>query len=312
MTALTWAAVGACTVAVALVVGLLLAPRPVRIDIARLDPGARPAPRGLSSVAVDAGRLGDQVLRRLGRREALIAVLEQAGVHRPPTHVLGIVVGGAIAGNVIGALAGGPVGAVLLTPLVPLGVVLTLRVRTRRRRAAFADQLDDTLRLMSSSMRAGHSVLRALEAVAQETDAPTSEELVRVLNEVRVGRDLVVALDEVAERMGSEDFSWAAQAVAIHREVGGNLAEVLDRVGVTIRDRTQLRRQARALSSEGRLSAIVLLAMPVFIGAGLQVASPQYMGRLTGSATGVGMLATAGLLLIAGAVWVRRVVTVRF
>jgi tight adherence protein B len=155
-------------------------------------------------------------------------------------------------------------------------------------------------------------VLRALEAVAQETDAPTSEELVRVLNEVRVGRDLVVALDEVAERMGSEDFSWAAQAVAIHREVGGNLAEVLDRVGVTIRDRTQLRRQARALSAEGRTSAVVLLAMPVVIGAGLRLTAPEYIGRLTGSSTGLAMLATAALLMIIGAVWTRRVVTVRF
>jgi tight adherence protein B len=312
MTALTWAGVGACALAVALVVSVLMAPRQPRVDITRLDPAARPAPRGWSGVAIDAGRLGDRVLRRLGRREALAAVLEQAGVHRTPAQLLGVVVGGAVAGNVLGGLAGGPLGAVALTALVPLAVVLTLRVRTSRRRAAFADQLDDTLRLMSSSMRAGHSVLRALEAVSHEAEEPTSEEFVRVLNEVRVGRDLVVALEEVAARMGSEDFSWVAQAVAIHREVGGNLAEVLDRVGVTIRDRTQLRRQARALSAEGRVSAVVLLAMPVVIGVGLQLTSPEYMSRLTGSGTGVMMLATAGLLMVVGAVWVRRVVTVRF
>jgi tight adherence protein B len=312
MTVLSWAAVAACALAVVLVVPVLLVPRAPRVDITRLDPRARPAPRGWSHVMTDAGRLGDRVLRRTGRREALIAVLEQAGVHRSPAQVLGIVAGGAVAGNVLGGLAGGLVGAVLLTPLVPLGVVLTLRARTRGRRAAFADQLDDTLRLMSSSMRAGHSVLRALEAVSHEGDAPTAEEFVRVLNEVRVGRDLVVALEEVAERMGSEDFAWAAQAVAIHREVGGNLADVLNRIGVTIRDRAHLRRQARALSAEGRVSAIVLLAMPVVIGAGLQVASPEYMGRLTGSSTGVAMLAIAGLLLVIGAVWVRQVVTVRF
>jgi tight adherence protein B len=190
--------------------------------------------------------------------------------------------------------------------------VLALRVRISKRRAAFADQLDDTLRLMSSSMRAGHSVLRALEAVSHEADAPTSEEFSRVLNEVRVGRDLVAALDEVADRMASTDFSWVAQAVSIHREVGGNLADVLNRVGVTIRDRTQLRGQARALSAEGRLSAVVLLAMPFVIGGALQLTSPDYVHRLTDSGTGLSMLVIAGLLMIVGAVWVRRVVTVRF
>ncbi|MBB3676185.1 type II secretion system F family protein [Modestobacter versicolor] len=312
MTALVWAGVGACALAVALAAAVVLVPRAPHVDISRLDPAARPAPRGLSGVAVDAGRLGDQVLRRLGRRQALLGVLERAGVHRSPAQVLGAVVGGAVLGNLLGGVVGGPLGAVVLTPLAPLAVVLTLRVRTTRRRAAFGDQLDDTLRLMSSSMRAGHSVLRALEAVSHEADAPTAEEFSRVLNEVRVGRDLVVALDEVAERMGSEDFSWVAQAVSIHREVGGNLAEVLDRVGITIRDRSQLRRQARALSAEGRVSGVVLLAMPFVLGAGLQLTSPEYMGRLTGSSTGVLMLATAGVLMVVGAVWVRRVVTVRF
>ena len=185
-------------------------------------------------------------------------------------------------------------------------------MRTTRRRAAFADQLEDTLRLLSSSLRAGHSVLRALEAVAHEASAPTSEEFGRVLNEVRVGRDLVAALDEVAERMGSQDFSWVAQAVAVHREVGGNLAVVLDRTGVTIRDRAHLRRQASVLSAEGRFSGIVLLAMPVLLGAGLQLTAPDYLGRLTGSSTGMALLAVAGVLMVVGAVWVRRVVTVRF
>jgi len=312
MTPLVWAAIVAVALAIALVAALLLTPRPPRVDITRLDPAARPAPRGLAGLAVDAGVLGDRVLGRLGRRAALVALLEQAGVHRPPAQVLGAVVGGALAGNVLGGAVGGLLGAVALTPLVPLVVVLAIRLRVQRRRAAFADQLDDTLRLMSASMRAGHSVLRALEAVSHEAEAPSSEEFSRALNEVRVGRDLVLALDEVAARTCSEDFSWVAQAVAVHREVGGNLAEVLDRVGGTIRDRNQLRRQTRALSAEGRVSGIVLLAMPVVLGAGLQLTSPEYLARLTGSGTGLAMLAVAGLLMVAGAVWIRRVVTVRF
>jgi len=312
VTPLVWSAIGACALAIALAAAVLLAPKPVKVDITRLDPTAQPDPRGLSAVAGDASRFGDRVLRRLGRRQALLAVLEHAGVHRTPAQVLGIVVVGAVAGNLLGGVLGGPIGAVVATAVVPVAVVVTLRLRTSRRRAAFNDQMDDTLRLMSSSMRAGHSVLRALEAVSHEADAPTSEEFSRVLNEVRVGRDLVAALDEVADRMGNEDFSWVAQAVSIHREVGGNLAEVLDRVGVTIRDRAHLKRQARTLSAEGRVSGAVLLAMPLVLGAGLRLTVPEYTSRLTGTGTGVVMLAIAGLLMVVGAVWVRRVVTVRF
>jgi tight adherence protein B len=263
-------------------------------------------------VVAGSARLGDRVLTRLQRREALAAALERAGVHRAPAQVLALAVAGAVVGDVLGGVAAGPLGALLLTPVVPLLVVATLRVRTSRRRAAFADQLDDTLRLMASSLRAGHSVLRSLETLSHEAESPTAEEFARVLNEVRVGRDLVAALDEVAERTGSEDFAWVAQAVAIHREVGGNLAEVLDRVGTTIRDRAQLRRQARALSAEGRASAAVLLALPVVLGGGLCLVSPDYTSRLTGSGTGLALLGVAGVLMLLGAVWVRSVVTVRF
>lgn len=312
MDTLTWAGVGACALAVALLVTLLLLPRRPRVDITRLDPAARPPLRGWSGVADGAARVGDRVLHRLGRREALAAVLERADVRRTPAQVLAVTVLGAVAGNVLGGACAGMLGGVLLTPVVPLAVVVTLRVRTRRRRAAFDQQLDDTLRLISSSMRAGHSVLRAVEAVSHDGAAPTSEEFARVLNEVRVGRDVVLALEEVGERMGNVDFAWVAQAVALHREAGGNLAEVLDRVGATVRDRSQLRRQARVLSAEGRISATVLLALPPVFGLGLQVVAPDYIGRLTEDTTGLGMLAVAGLLMVIGAVWVRRVVTVRF
>jgi tight adherence protein B len=312
MDTLTWAGVGACALAVALFGAVLVLPRHPRVDITRLDPGARPTPRGWSGVVDGAGRAGDRVLRRLGRREALAAVLERADVRYTPAQVLAVTVFGAVAGNVLGGACAGLLGGFALTPVVPLAVVVFLRVRTRRRRAAFDEQLDDTLRLISSSLRAGHSVLRALEAVASDGAAPTSEEFARVLNEVRVGRDIVLALEEVGARMGNVDFAWVAQAVALHREVGGNLAEVLDRVGITVRDRGQLRRQARVLSAEGRISATVLLSLPFVFGAGLLVVSPAYIGRLTGTGTGHVLLGIAGVLMVTGALWVRRAVRVTF
>ena len=157
-------------------------------------------------------------------------------------------------------------------------------------RRAFADQLDDSLQLMAGSLRAGHSLLRAVDSVSPEADAPTSEEFARIVNETRVGRDLNDALDEVAERMGSDDFTWVAQAIAIHREVGGNLAEVLDAVGHTIRERNAIRRQVKALSAEGKLSAIVLMALPFGVIGFISMTNPGYLAKFTESLAGYAML----------------------
>ena len=164
---------------------------------------------------------------------------------------------------------------------MPFGAKLLLKFRAARRQAAFADQLDDSLQLMAGSLRAGHSLLRSVDSVASEADAPTSEEFARIVNETRVGRDLNDALDEVAERMGSDDFTWVAQAIAIHREVGGNLAEVLDAVGHTIRERNAIRRQVKALSAEGKLSAIVLMALPFGVIGFISMSNPGYLAKFT-------------------------------
>src|SRR3569833_1938222 len=160
--------------------------------MARLDPSARPTPRGRARVAADGGRLGESVLRRLGRRAALTAALDRADVRRSPAQVLGVMAVGAVVALVLGGAAAGPWAGLLLALLVPLAVLMTLRVRAARRRAAFADQLDDTLQLMAASLRAGLSVQRALEAVSQDAEAPSLVVFSCVLFVVWVGRVLVV------------------------------------------------------------------------------------------------------------------------
>jgi tight adherence protein B len=165
---------------------------------------------------------------------------------------------------------------------------------------------------MASSLRAGHSLLRAVDSVAAEAAAPTSVEFARIINETRVGRDLGEALDEAAARVGSDDFRWVAQAIAIHREVGGNLAEVLDVVGTTIRERNALRRQVKALSAEGKLSAIVLMTLPFGVGGFIGLTNPDYLARFTESTAGYGMLAVMAVLLVVGAAWLKKTVSIRF
>jgi tight adherence protein B len=213
---------------------------------------------------------------------------------------------------VLGFLLGGPVPAVLLGAAGPVGARLLLRVKGSRRQAAFADQLDDSLQLMASSLRAGHSLLRALDSVSQEAASPTAEEFTRIVNETRVGRDLADSLEEVAARMGSDDFTWVAQAIAIHREVGGNLAEVLDTVGHTIRERNAIRRQVQALSAEGKLSAVVLMALPFGVTGFISLTNPAYLAKFTQSLTGWAMLAVATTMLVVGGLWLKKTVAIRF
>jgi tight adherence protein B len=306
--------VGVSAVAAALLV-LTLVVLPAgrsRVPLSRLDPSVAPSASALAGAGAAAGAAVEKVLVKRGRLASGAAALERAGMTmRLPDFVLTIGLVTVVLGALGFALGGFLLGLVMVAA-VPFGAKLLLSFRSSRRQAAFADQLDDSLQLMAGSLRAGHSLLRAVDSVAQEADAPTSEEFSRIVNETRVGRDLNDALDEVAERMGSDDFTWVAQAIAIHREVGGNLAEVLDAVGHTIRERNAIRRQVKALSAEGKLSAIVLMALPFGVTGFISLSNPAYIGKFTESVTGYAMLAAAVVMLLVGGLWLKSTVKIKF
>jgi Flp pilus assembly protein TadB len=217
----------------------------------------------------------------------------------------------------LGAVLGLPNGtsvlwALLFAVLTPVVTKVLIIVRTSRRRAKFADQIDDTLQLVAGSLRAGHGFSTALASVANEADAPMSEELARAVNESRLGRSLPEALAIVSQRMESKDFDWVAQAIAINAEAGGNLAEVLDQVAKTIRERNQIRRQVASLTAEGRLSGIILVVLPIALFLFFSIIQPNYTTVFFESIIGIIALVVAAILLIAGTVWVAFVVRVRY
>src|SRR5207247_10935548 len=142
------------------------------------------------------------------------------------------------------------------------------------------DQLPDVLTILASSLRAGHSFLQALDTVSKEIPEPAKAEFNRVVAEIRLGRSTEDSLEALADRVGSEDFKWAVLAVNIQREVGGNLAEILDNVSDTLRERAIMRRQVRVLTAEGRLSAYVLGAMPFGIGLYMFAVNREYISLL--------------------------------
>jgi tight adherence protein B len=151
-----------------------------------------------------------------------------------------------------------------------------------------------------------------MSTVATEAPSPTSDEFGRVVIETRVGRDLTTALRGVADRMRNDDLAWVTDAIAIQQEVGGNLAEVLDAVGATIRDRNQIRRQVQALSAEGRISAVILIALPFGIAGIISLVNPGYLEALFETTIGKVLVAVGAVLMVTGIVWIRRIVKIVF
>ena len=168
-----------------------------------------------------------------------------------------------LAGILIGALVGW------------LGMRLIVSVRISRRQAAFAEQLPDVLQLVAGALQSGFSLPQALDAVVREDSQPAAGEFSRALAETRIGGELEIAMNRVADRMDSTDLRWTVMAIGIQRQVGGNLVEVLRNTVDTMRERAQMRRQVRALSAEGRLSAYILVALPLLMAGYMFLARPR-------------------------------------
>jgi tight adherence protein B len=250
----------------------------------------------------------ERVSARISSGQRLARRLEHAGwaIRRGEflsmIAIVAIIVGlgGFVIASMVGALAGAA-----LAVFVPFAA---LSHAGERRRAAIQAQLADTLLVIASSMRAGHSFIQSLDSAAKEIDDPAAGEFGRVLTEIRLGRDTDDALEALVERVGSQDLEWAVTAIKIQRRIGGNLAEVLETVAKTIRERETLRRQVRVLSAEGRISVVVLTVLPILIGAYLMVVNPEYLRTLTTTTAGIVMSVSAGVLMALGYFWMRRIV----
>ena len=190
------------------------------------------------------------------------------------------------------------------------GPALVLSFLGFRRKRKFVRQLPSMLQLLASSLRAGYALLQGCEAVAREIEDPMGAELRRVLAEARLGRPLDEALEEAALRMQCPDFSWVVMAISIQRNVGGNLAELLDTVAETMSSRTRLRREVKALTAEGRMSAMVLGIMPPGLMVAFYVTSPGYMDPLFEKRPGQIMLGLGAALMIGGFVWMQKMIKV--
>ncbi|MCY7396016.1 MAG: type II secretion system F family protein, partial [Nocardioides sp.] len=185
-----------------------------------------------------------------------------------------------------------------------------LGLRASRRRKAFSRVLPDTLQLMSGSLSAGLSLAQSVDTIVREGPDPIKDEFKRVLVETRLGVSLEDAFDGISERFQSKDFAWVVMAIRIQRQVGGNLAELLNTVAETMREREYMRRQVAALAAEGKLSAYVLGGLPPLFLLYLLLTNRDYVIVLFTEPLGLLMLAGAGLLLTVGGFWMSKLIKV--
>ena len=253
-----------------------------------------------------------EVVADLATRRGLMPILEdrlnEADIPVRPAEALFLwavgvavaaVLGLVLAGLVVGSLV---LAAAVVVPWLVLGIIAA------RRRAEFAEQLPDMLQLLSTTLRSGFATLQGLDTVARQLSGPLGKEMRGVVAEARLGRSIVTSLTEVAHRMKNEDLEWVATAIGIQQEVGGNLAELLDIVAQTMNARSHLRREAHALTAEGRIGAVIISVLPVAIGVFVYVVNPKYLAPLFHTGLGEVLLYGSIAMALVGVVWLRRIV----
>jgi tight adherence protein B len=235
-----------------------------------------------------AGRFVDQ----LDEKGSLVTKLEKARLPVRPGEYVVIVLAVAVVLGAFGwAITSQWFCGVIGLAVAAIGgnVYLTRRITGRRKK--FEAQFPDALSLIASSLSAGHTFLRAIQMMCEESEAPLSEEFGRVVNETQLGDPIVDALDRMAHRLDVRDVAWVVQAIRIQQTVGGKLADLLHTLADFIRAREEIRREVDVLTAEGRISAWVLGALPVFLLVAISVMNPGYMDSMF---TGWGFVWLAG------------------
>jgi tight adherence protein B len=252
-------------------------------------------------------RTANLIIQSRGREKRMASLLEQAGLALTPAEWVVVRTLATLAGLVGFGYFLGPAGGVLgsIAGWAALGGYR--RQRRGRRVRAFAEQLPDALQLVVGSLRSGFSLPQAIGAVVKD-GAPglLTREFARAVAETRLGADLGQALERVARRVDSDDLCWAVMAIQVQRDSGGNLAELLETATATIRERDRIRRQVRTLSAEGRLSAYILVGLPIVVALWMLLVRRDYLAVLWTTTAGLAMsIGSIGLVAI-GAFWMSR------
>ena len=280
MTALAWAALPAGVAIMVLAQALgRRSRRAFLIEALELDPQSGHQEEEAESVVAErAVGLAAQVVARFDAGDALQKLLQQARIPlRAGEFLIVTVACGLCFAALLFALTGQWVVGVVGVALGSAASVMFVRRKVKKRRKAFERQLPGALSLVASSLSAGHTFLRAIQMMCEESDPPLAEEFAQVVSQTRLGDPVVDAMGRMAERLQVRDLDWVVQAIRIQQTVGGRLAELLHTLADFIRARDEVRREVLVLTAEGRMSAWVVGALPGVILLAVQVMNPSYM-----------------------------------
>jgi tight adherence protein B len=265
-----------------------------------------------SGLAASATMFAEEALSRSHGDRSVRRLLDRAGFRLRIGEFLVLLVAIAIVAFAVSfAFLSATVAAVIAAAAVFAAIAVIVAIGARRAEK-FRSQLPDTLGLIAGSLRAGFGLNLAIGAVADEQDDPTAAEFNRIQVEVQLGRTIEESLRAAALRVQSEDLPWVADAIEIHRETGGDVADLLDGIASTVRERERVRGQIKVLSAEGRISGFVLIAMPFILAVITYFAAPGYLAELTDSTEGRWMIAGALFDMSIGIIWIRRVTRLKY
>ena len=260
--------------------------------------------------ATDAAEDSVVAKRLSGRRwwEEFCLAVEVARLRRTPVEIASLtVILTTVLFILLVAVTGHPILG-FLAFATPVAVLQFVRWRARKQHLAFAEQLADNLQIVASALRAGHGFVGALGQVVGDAPEPSRAEFRRVLAEEQLGTPIEDALNIAVVRMENTDLNQVALVASTQRETGGNAAEVLDRVVESVRERMVLRRLIKTLTAQGRLSGVVVSALPVVLLLVIQVINPDFTRPLYTTTGGNIVLLIAGCMVVGGWLWIRRII----
>mgnify|MGYP000754852690 CR=1 FL=1 len=253
----------------------------------------------------------NRMLENMKLAEKLRLLIRQSDAKGTPgTYMLASALCG-LSGLYVAALAtGNPLGSAVVAYVFGSLPVLLLKRKKSKRMERFTRQLPEALDLMTRALKAGHTFNGAMRMVADEFDDPIGTEFRQTLEEINYGKDADQALTDLLNRVDCPDLKFFVVSVNIQRETGGNLAEIISNIARLVRERFELFGQVRVLSAEGRMSAMILTALPFVVAAALYVINPEYMSLLYKEELGRAMALGAVVSMTLGIVVIRRMIKI--
>ena len=253
-------------------------------------------------------RLGN-LLAGFGMGRRLADALTVADLPLTAAEFTMLMLGAGVAGFLLGTLWRGIVAGLLLGALGVAVPLIYLRIARNRRRQAITAQLPEVLTLLVGALRAGHGIAQAIEMLVEQLPPPASREFARVARAMALGVPLPRALDDMARRVDTDDVALVVTAITVQYEMGGNLAQTLETIGQTVRDRISMLRQVRVLTAHQRLTGYVLTAWPIFLGVMFYLQNPARMARMF-QPDMIWLPVMAGVMQLIGFLVIRRIVDI--